>query len=56
MTVYANSITWLQNRWIDYLAPQIYWQRAIRQLILQQLYILEQLHQWCTDNSGFGSV
>lgn len=28
MTVYANSITWLQNRWIDYLAPQIYWQRG----------------------------
>jgi uncharacterized lipoprotein YddW (UPF0748 family) len=26
MTVYANSLTWMQNKWIDYLAPQIYWQ------------------------------
>ncbi len=28
MTVYANSLTWMQNKWIDYLAPQIYWQNG----------------------------
>ncbi len=26
MTVYANALSWLQNKWLDYLAPQIYWQ------------------------------
>ncbi len=28
MTVYANSLTWMQNKWIDYLAPQIYWENV----------------------------
>lgn len=22
---YADSVTWIQNHWIDYIAPQIYW-------------------------------
>ncbi|MFA6334297.1 MAG: family 10 glycosylhydrolase [Bacteroidales bacterium] len=26
MTVYADALSWLQNKWVDYLAPQIYWQ------------------------------
>ena len=26
MTVYADPTEWLQNKWLDYLAPQIYWQ------------------------------
>lgn len=26
MALYANPITWMQNGWVDYLAPQIYWQ------------------------------
>ncbi|MBP1671219.1 MAG: hypothetical protein H6Q22_791 [Bacteroidetes bacterium] len=26
LALYANSITWLSNGWIDYLAPQIYWE------------------------------
>lgn len=26
MTVYADATEWLQNKWLDYLAPQIYWQ------------------------------
>ncbi|MDF1503166.1 family 10 glycosylhydrolase [Roseisolibacter sp. H3M3-2] len=24
--IYADSRTWLQNGWVDYLAPQLYWQ------------------------------
>lgn len=26
LALYANPLTWLQNGWIDYLAPQIYWE------------------------------
>lgn len=26
MTVYADAQSWLQQKWVDYLAPQIYWQ------------------------------
>ncbi|OFY45084.1 MAG: hypothetical protein A2X18_14205 [Bacteroidetes bacterium GWF2_40_14] len=26
MTVYADATEWLQKKWLDYLAPQIYWQ------------------------------
>ncbi|MEN6619798.1 MAG: family 10 glycosylhydrolase [Rikenellaceae bacterium] len=26
MTVYANALSWIQNKWLDYLAPQIYWE------------------------------
>ncbi|PKP06576.1 MAG: hypothetical protein CVU10_03155 [Bacteroidetes bacterium HGW-Bacteroidetes-5] len=26
LALYANPITWMNNKWIDYLAPQIYWQ------------------------------
>ena len=26
LALYANSIPWLSNGWIDYLAPQIYWE------------------------------
>ncbi|GAB1472805.1 glycoside hydrolase family 10 protein [Bacteroidota bacterium] len=26
MALYANPLTWMQNKWVDYLAPQIYWQ------------------------------
>ena len=26
LALYANSVTWLSNGWIDYLAPQIYWE------------------------------
>lgn len=26
MTVYANGVTWMKSRYVDYLAPQIYWE------------------------------
>ena len=26
MTVYANGVTWMKGRYVDYLAPQIYWE------------------------------
>lgn len=26
LALYANPITWLTNKWVDYLAPQMYWQ------------------------------
>ncbi len=26
MALYANPLTWMSNKWVDYLAPQIYWQ------------------------------
>lgn len=26
LALYANPVTWLQNGWVDYLAPQIYWE------------------------------
>lgn len=25
---YADSVTWIRNGWLDYIAPQIYWQRG----------------------------
>ncbi len=26
LALYANPVTWLTNKWVDYLAPQMYWQ------------------------------
>lgn len=26
LALYANPVTWLKNKWVDYIAPQMYWQ------------------------------
>lgn len=42
--LYADVLTWLQNGWIDYVAPQIYWSTAYKPAAYMHLC------QWWADN------
>jgi len=48
-TLYADSRLWVQKRWIDYVAPQIYWHRAHKKASFTVL-----LDWWCQAVRGTG--
>jgi len=48
-TLYADSRLWVKKRWVDYIAPQIYWNRAHKKAPFTVL-----LDWWCTVVRGTG--
>ncbi len=47
--VYADSREWLQQGWVDYLAPQLYWGRNADGFSSSQDY--DTLHDWWTNST-----
>lgn len=51
LALYANAVTWLTNKWVDYLAPQMYWQIGHATANFSSL-----ASYWHANSSGVGII